>query len=54
MVKSQNSEQPSKPILYCPKCAAEVPEPLTCGDCGAVICPRCGTPLESADELGIG
>jgi len=32
----------------------EVSDPLTCGDCGAVICRRCGTPLEAADELGIG
>jgi hypothetical protein len=42
------------PEFYCPRCAMEVEQPLTCGDCGAVICPRCGTPLESADELGIG
>jgi len=41
-------------LLYCPNCAQEVPNPLTCGDCGSIICPRCGTPLESPDELGIG
>jgi hypothetical protein len=41
-------------LLYCPKCALEVSDPLTCGDCSAVICRRCGTPLESADELGMG
>jgi hypothetical protein len=40
--------------LYCPNCAEEVADPLTCGDCSAVICRRCGTPLESPDELGIG
>jgi hypothetical protein len=40
--------------LYCPNCAEEVTDPLTCGDCSAVICRRCGTPLESPDELGIG
>jgi len=40
--------------LYCPKCAQEVTDPLTCGDCSAVICRRCGTPLENPDELGIG
>jgi len=40
--------------LYCPNCKAEVPEPLVCGDCGAVICRQCGTPLEKVDELGIG
>ena len=40
--------------LYCPNCAREVSDPLTCGDCSAVICRVCGTPLESPDELGIG
>ncbi len=40
--------------LYCPVCAREVNDPLTCGDCSAVICRRCGTPLESSDELGMG
>jgi len=25
-----------------------------CGDCTAIICRRCGTPLERVDELGIG
>ncbi|MGI9104174.1 MAG: hypothetical protein ACR2IF_17170 [Terriglobales bacterium] len=40
--------------LYCPQCAREVTDPLTCGDCSAVICRVCGTPLESSDELGIG
>jgi len=43
-----------KDSLYCPQCAQAVADPLTCGDCSAVICRRCGTPLESADELGIG
>ena len=46
--------EPSPELLYCPKCAVEVSDPLTCGDCSAVICRRCGTPLESADELGMG
>jgi hypothetical protein len=54
MPEPQNSESTPKAELYCPKCAAEVSDPLTCGDCGAVICPRCGTPLEAADELGMG
>ncbi len=40
--------------FYCPICAVEVTDPLTCGDCSAVICRRCGTPLESSDELGMG
>src|SRR4029079_7530270 len=40
-----------KPVLYCPQCARPVNDPLTCGDCSAVICRVCGTPLESADEL---
>ncbi len=48
-------EQKLKPeALYCPKCEREVEDPLTCGDCSAVICRVCGTPLESPDELGIG
>jgi len=42
------------PALYCPQCAREVTDPLTCGDCAAVICRQCGSPLESPDELGIG
>jgi len=41
-------------VFYCPVCAVEVSDPLTCGDCSAVICRRCGTPLESPDELGMG
>ena len=40
--------------LYCPKCEAEVADPLVCGDCAAVICRTCGTPLEKIDELGMG
>jgi hypothetical protein len=40
--------------FYCPRCAAAVPDPLACGDCAAIICRRCGTPLERVDDLGIG
>ena len=40
--------------LYCPNCAREVKDPLTCGDCSAVICRVCGTRLESSADLGIG
>jgi hypothetical protein len=40
-------------VFYCPVCV-EVSDPLICGDCSAVICRRCGTPLESSDELGMG
>ena len=40
--------------LYCPNCAQEVDDPLTCGDCSAVICRVCGTPLEMPEDLGIG
>lgn len=48
-------QPPPEPApLYCPQCGREVDDPLTCGDCSAVICRRCGTPLESPDELGIG
>jgi hypothetical protein len=52
--EAQTSKPDANGEFYCPKCAVEVADPLTCGDCGAVICRRCGTPLESADELGIG
>jgi hypothetical protein len=41
-------------LLYCPTCAREVDDPLTCGDCSAVICRVCGTPLEMPEDLGIG
>ncbi|HEY7353645.1 MAG TPA: hypothetical protein VH596_12840 [Terriglobales bacterium] len=54
MTENQGTKAPSKVDLYCPKCATEVTDPLTCGDCAAVICRRCGTPLEAADELGMG
>ena len=40
--------------LWCPQCARVVNDPLVCGDCSAVICRLCGTPLESADELAFG
>jgi hypothetical protein len=42
------------PELYCPTCARPVADPLVCGDCQALICRVCGTPLERIDELGIG
>lgn len=45
---------PQPAALWCPKCARPVKDPLTCGDCSAVICRICGTPLESADELAFG
>jgi hypothetical protein len=45
---------PAEDALYCPNCAREVTDPLTCGDCSAVICRVCGTPLEAAADLGIG
>jgi hypothetical protein len=43
-----------EPSFYCPICVKPVDNPLVCGDCQAVICRECGTPLEKADELGIG
>jgi len=50
-----NPQVPPEPEpFYCPKCSIEVADPLTCGDCSAIICRGCGTPLESADELGMG
>jgi hypothetical protein len=47
-------KDPESEPLYCPACDREADQPLVCGDCGAVICRECGTPLEKADELGIG
>jgi hypothetical protein len=41
-------------LLYCANCAREVDDPLTCGDCSAVICRVCGTPLEMPEDLGMG
>jgi len=41
-------------LFYCPTCRREVTDPLTCGDCSAVICRTCGTPLETPDELAMG
>jgi hypothetical protein len=40
--------------FYCPTCNGPVDDPLRCGDCSALICRKCGTPLEKIDELGIG
>jgi primosomal protein N' len=40
--------------FYCPHCQIQVPDPLVCGDCGSLICRKCGTPLERISELGIG
>jgi hypothetical protein len=51
---AQSEKSPEPDSLYCPICAEEITDPLTCGDCSAIICRRCGTPLESPDELGIG
>jgi len=40
--------------FYCPRCRQPVSDPLVCGDCASLICRRCGSPLEQADDLGIG
>lgn len=45
---------PAPPQFWCPVCARAVDDPLVCGDCSAVICRVCGTPLESPDELAFG
>ena len=37
--------------FYCPNCTKPVTDPLVCGDCHAVICRVCGTPLEHVDDL---
>jgi hypothetical protein len=52
---AEPKKQPqSHDALYCPNCAREITDPLTCGDCSAVICRVCGTPLESSSDLGMG
>jgi len=45
---------PNAAQLWCATCARVVVDPLVCGDCSAVICRVCGTPLESSDELAFG
>ncbi len=40
--------------FYCPRCQQPVDDPLTCGDCLALICRRCGHPVENADDLAVG
>ena len=47
-------DQEPRAEFYCPTCAKAVINPLVCGDCHALICRECGTPLERIDELGIG
>jgi hypothetical protein len=56
MPDRSSEEKPAKSVanLWCPTCARAVNDPLVCGDCSAVICRVCGTPLESADELAFG
>ncbi len=50
----RNEPPEPRPAYYCGRCAAPVNDPLVCGDCTAVICRTCGSPLELADELGMG
>ena len=49
-----DSETETSADFYCPQCKKPVREPLVCGDCHALICRDCGTPLETVDELGMG
>jgi len=53
-VPSENPERKDSANFWCPTCGRAVNDPLVCGDCSAVICRVCGTPLESADELAFG
>ena len=53
-VPEEDKEKATGANLWCPVCARAVNDPLVCGDCSAVICRVCGTPLESADELAFG
>jgi hypothetical protein len=52
--ETKSVETKSQADFYCAQCHLPVPDPLMCGDCSALICRRCGTPLEQVDELGIG
>lgn len=55
MGEEMNEEnKPAETGLWCPQCGKPVTDPLVCGDCAAVICRVCGTPLENADELAFG
>ena len=49
-----DEQRPERHDFYCPRCDRPVENPLRCGDCGSLICRECGSPLEQADELGIG
>jgi hypothetical protein len=49
-----NESKAKQEPLWCPACRRAVDDPLVCGDCAAVICRVCGTPLESPDELAFG
>jgi len=48
------AEPETRAEFYCPTCGKPVADPLVCGDCHAVICRQCGTPVERIDDLGIG
>jgi hypothetical protein len=54
MANDANPASEAGTDFYCPRCQQPVNDPLACGDCASLICRRCGTPLERADELGIG
>lgn len=51
---AENESNTAAAEFYCPKCGKTEPDPLVCGDCMALLCRRCGTPLEKIDDLGIG
>ena len=38
-------------LLYCPSCRRTVDDPLTCGECSAVICRVCGTGLKMPEDV---
>lgn len=54
-IETESDESKKKQeSLWCPTCGHAKDDPLVCGDCAAVICRICGTPLESPDELAFG
>jgi hypothetical protein len=49
-----DEDPPAEAEFYCARCNTAIIDPLVCGDGAAIICRRCGAPLERIDDLGIG
>jgi hypothetical protein len=44
------ADEETRAEFYCPVCAKPIVKPLVCGDCRALICRDCGTPVERIDD----